>query len=101
MQCIGFYKVDFWKSALFILIGKAARFAVWVILYINYGDTFINWIHLHWNLLLKLKFYIFCSPKAAGSYRSSTKIVRYGVMAALLILVPANKFESWYLNSLF
>ena len=41
---LGFYKVDFWKSALFMLIGKAARFAVWVVLYINYGDTFINWI---------------------------------------------------------
>ncbi|MFI3303354.1 MAG: YqaA family protein [Rikenellaceae bacterium] len=30
---LGFYRVDFKKSALFMLIGKGARFVVWTLLY--------------------------------------------------------------------
>ena len=42
---LGFYRVKFWKCTVYMLIGKAARFAAWVWLYIKYGDAFINWVH--------------------------------------------------------
>lgn len=41
---LGFYKIRFWKCAVYMLIGKAVRFAAWVLLYIYYGDAFIRLI---------------------------------------------------------
>lgn len=36
---LGFYKINFFKSAFFMLIGKAARFAFWIMLYKILGDN--------------------------------------------------------------
>ena len=36
---LGFYKVNFTKSAIFMLIGKAVRYAFWILLYFMLGDT--------------------------------------------------------------
>lgn len=41
---LGFYKVTFWKAALYTFIGKAMRSALWVFLYLRYGDIFLNLI---------------------------------------------------------
>ena len=39
---LGFYKVNFTKSAIFMLIGKGVRFAVWIVLFNLYGEDFMN-----------------------------------------------------------
>ncbi|GAB1373866.1 MAG: YqaA family protein [Bacteroidales bacterium] len=39
---LGFYKVNFTKSAIFMLIGKAVRYAFWVLLYFLLGDALID-----------------------------------------------------------
>lgn len=36
---LGFYKLHFGKCALFMLIGKGTRFAVWIVLYYLFGDS--------------------------------------------------------------
>ena len=41
---LGFYRVKFVKSALFMLFGKAIRFALWVILFVIYGKDVITMI---------------------------------------------------------
>ncbi len=42
---LGFYKLKFWKCAVYMLIGKAIRFASWVILYELYGQKFIDFLY--------------------------------------------------------
>lgn len=39
---LGFYKVNFPKCAIYMLIGKAVRFAFWVILYHYFGEAVLN-----------------------------------------------------------
>jgi len=39
---LGFYKVNFTKCAIFSLIGRGCRFAVWIILFEIYGDSIMN-----------------------------------------------------------
>ncbi|MEN6618467.1 MAG: YqaA family protein [Rikenellaceae bacterium] len=39
---LGFYKVDFPKCATYMLVGKAVRFAFWVILYHYFGEAVLN-----------------------------------------------------------
>lgn len=41
---LGFYKVNPRMSALYMLIGRFARFLVWTLLYIQYADRFIQFI---------------------------------------------------------
>ena len=41
---LGFYRLDFIKCSLYMLIGKAMRFGMWVILYMAYGQRFIDMI---------------------------------------------------------
>lgn len=41
---LGFYKVNFWKVSFFTLIGKALRSGLWIFLYLQYGETFLNFI---------------------------------------------------------
>lgn len=41
---LGFYKLNFTKCAIYMLLGKAVRFAVWVLLYMAYGQRFIEWV---------------------------------------------------------
>lgn len=36
---LGFYKLNFTKCAIYMLIGRAARFAVWIILFHYFGDS--------------------------------------------------------------
>ncbi len=46
---LGFYKLNFTKCAVYMLIGKAVRFAMWVILYEVYGNSFIEFINRTWS----------------------------------------------------
>lgn len=39
---LGFYKVHFVKCAIYMLIGKALRFALWTVLYIEYGEKVLQ-----------------------------------------------------------
>ncbi len=39
---LGFYKVKFWKSAIFMLIGKGLRFVFWVLLYSEFGSRILD-----------------------------------------------------------
>lgn len=39
---LGFYKVDFIKSSLFMLIGKGVRFAFWLLLFHFFGEQVLN-----------------------------------------------------------
>ncbi len=41
---LGFYRLDFVKCVTFIFLGKAARFGLWVILFLIYGERFVNFI---------------------------------------------------------
>ncbi len=41
---LGFYKVHFWKVAFYTLAGKALRSGLWIFLYLQYGDTFLDFI---------------------------------------------------------
>ena len=41
---LGFYRLNFIKCVIFIFMGKAARFGVWTILYIKYGETFLKFM---------------------------------------------------------
>lgn len=38
---LGFYRIKFVKAALFMLFGKAVRFALWVILFVIYGKDVV------------------------------------------------------------
>lgn len=38
---LGFYRVSFWKSSLFMLLGKGLRFLFWVVLYVQFGEKII------------------------------------------------------------
>lgn len=35
---LGFYRINFTKSAIFMLIGKGLRFSIWMFLFIFYGE---------------------------------------------------------------
>jgi membrane protein YqaA with SNARE-associated domain len=39
---LGFYRVNFTKSAIFMLLGKAIRYAFWVSLYLLLGDAMLE-----------------------------------------------------------
>ncbi len=39
---LGFYKVNFKKSAIYMFLGKAIRFAFWVILYHYFGEAVLS-----------------------------------------------------------
>ena len=39
---LGFYKINFYKSALFMLIGKALRFAFWIALFYLLGEDMMS-----------------------------------------------------------
>lgn len=39
---LGFYKINFTKSAIFMLLGKALRFAVWAFLFVKYGKSLME-----------------------------------------------------------
>lgn len=41
---LGFYKVDFTKSSIYMLIGKAVRFAFWIALFYIFGDKLPTFI---------------------------------------------------------
>lgn len=41
---LGFYKIKPYGSAVYMLIGRFARFLVWTMLYIKYADKFIQFI---------------------------------------------------------
>lgn len=41
---LGFYKVSPKLSALFMLIGRFIRFSVWTLLYIKFGEQFLDFI---------------------------------------------------------
>ena len=41
---LGFYRLNFVKCFIFIVLGKALRFGVWVVLYVLYGQSFIDFI---------------------------------------------------------
>ncbi len=41
---LGFYKLPFLKTMFFIFLGKALRFGVWTILYVIYGQRFLDFI---------------------------------------------------------
>lgn len=38
---LGFYRTDFIKTSLFMLAGKALRFAVWVLLFLEFGERIL------------------------------------------------------------
>lgn len=44
MIALGFYKVKPKTTVLLTYAGCFCRFLVWVILYINYGETFVGWV---------------------------------------------------------
>ncbi|MEF9985632.1 MAG: YqaA family protein [Bacteroidales bacterium] len=46
---LGFYKLNFTKCAIYMLIGKAARFAMWILLYKMYGEKFVAFISHTWS----------------------------------------------------
>ncbi len=39
---LGFYKVNFTKCAIYMLVGKAVRFAFWAVLYHYFGEAVLN-----------------------------------------------------------
>ena len=39
---LGFYKVNFTKCAIFTLIGRACRFAIWIALFLIFGESIMN-----------------------------------------------------------
>jgi len=39
---LGFYKVNFTKCAIYMLLGKAVRFAFWAVLYHFFGEAVLN-----------------------------------------------------------
>ncbi len=39
---LGFYKVNFTKCAIYMLLGKAVRFAFWAVLYHYFGEAVLN-----------------------------------------------------------
>ena len=39
---LGFYKINFTKCAIFTLIGRSCRFGVWILLYVIFGESIIN-----------------------------------------------------------
>ena len=41
---LGFYRVSPRLCALYMLLGRAARFLAWVLLYLAYADRFILWL---------------------------------------------------------
>lgn len=41
---LGFYRINPYSSALYMLIGRSARFLLWTLLYIRYADQFIQFI---------------------------------------------------------
>ena len=41
---LGFYRISFVKCTIFIFIGKALRFGVWTLLYIAYGQAFLDFL---------------------------------------------------------
>lgn len=41
---LGFYRLNFVKCVIFIFLGKAIRFGVWTILYVAYGQAFLDFI---------------------------------------------------------
>ncbi len=41
---LGFYRLNFPKTMLFIFLGKALRFGVWTVLYILYGQAFLDFV---------------------------------------------------------
>ncbi len=41
---LGFYKVSFLKFSMLSLLGRAARFAVWIILFEKFGENFLNFL---------------------------------------------------------
>lgn len=43
---LGFYKVDVWKTAAFMLIGKSARFVAWALIMHYVGLDFVEWMKL-------------------------------------------------------
>ncbi len=47
MVTLGFYKVKPKTAALLTYTGCFCRFLVWVLLYINYGQAFIDWLAQH------------------------------------------------------
>ncbi len=40
---LGFYRIDFIKSSIFMLIGRAIRFASWIFLYLLYGEKIFRY----------------------------------------------------------
>ena len=43
---LGFYRINFPKCVVFIFLGKALRFGVWTVLYILYGQAFLDFFGL-------------------------------------------------------
>ena len=43
---LGFYRISFPKCVIFIFLGKALRFGVWTVLYILYGQAFLDFFGL-------------------------------------------------------
>ena len=43
---LGFYRINFPKCVIFIFLGKALRFGVWTVLYILYGQAFLDFFGL-------------------------------------------------------
>lgn len=41
---LGFYRLNFIKCTVFIFLGKALRFGVWTVLYVVYGQAFLDFI---------------------------------------------------------
>lgn len=41
---LGFYKISPWSSAIYMLIGRFARFLVWTLLYLRFAERFIQYI---------------------------------------------------------
>ncbi|MBQ2132536.1 MAG: DedA family protein, partial [Bacteroidales bacterium] len=41
---LGFYRLNFPKTMFFIFVGKALRFGVWTLLYIKFGEAFLNFV---------------------------------------------------------
>lgn len=40
---LGFYRIDFVKSAIFMLIGRSLRFAAWIFLFVLYGEKIFDY----------------------------------------------------------
>ncbi len=41
---LGFYKVDVWKTGLFMLAGKSVRFVAWALVYVYWGTSVTEWV---------------------------------------------------------